>query len=57
MAHAGAKGNENAIIAAHIIDSLQIRIASKIKERSREDVEVQAFSIAYINNESEIVME
>ncbi len=57
MAHAGAKGNENAIIAARIIDSLQIRIASKIKERSREDAEIQAFSIAYINSEDEIQME
>lgn len=57
MAHAGAKGNEDAIIAAHIIDSLQIRIADKIKERSREDTQVQAFTLAYINDNEEIEME
>ncbi len=57
MAHAGAKGNEDAIIAAHMIDSLQIRIADKIKERSREDTQVQAFTLAYINDNEEIEME
>lgn len=57
MAHAGAKGNENAIVAAHIIDSLQIRIANKIKERTREDIQMQAFSLAYINDNDEIEME
>ena len=57
MAHAGAKGNEDAIIAAHIIDSLQIRIADKIKERSREDSQIQAFSMAYINDNDAIEMD
>ena len=57
MAHAGARGNEKAIIAAHIIDSPQIRIADKIKERTREEVDMQAFSIAYIDNQEQIEME
>ena len=42
MAHAGAKGNEEAIIAASIIESPQIRIASKILERERRDIEERA---------------
>lgn len=54
MAHAGAKGNENAIIAAHRIDSPQIRIASKIKERSKEDIENSAFTYAFVNENGEI---
>ena len=54
MAHAGAKGNEDAIIAAHRIDSLQIRIASIIKERTREEVENSVSSYAYVNEKEEI---
>lgn len=54
MAHAGAKGNEDAIIVAHRIDSLQIRIASIIKERTREEVENSVSSYAYVNEKEEI---
>ena len=57
MAHAGAKGNEKAIIAANIINSPQIRIASIIKERERKDIERESFSYAYINDEGVIEME
>lgn len=57
MAHAGAKGNEQAVIAARIIDSPQIRIGSIIKERSREEIDMQAFSYAYVNENNEIQME
>ena len=57
MAHAGAKGNEKAIIAANIIDSPQIRIASIIKERERKDIERESFSYAYINDDGIIEME
>ena len=57
MAHAGAKGNEKAIIAASIINSPQIRIASIIKERERKDIERESFSYAYINDEGLIEME
>ena len=57
MAHAGAKGNEKAIIAASIINSPQIRIASIIKERERKDIERESFSYAYINDDGIIEME
>ena len=57
MAHAGAKGNEQAIIAARIIDSLQIRIGSIIKERNREEISVEAFSYAFVNDKNEIEFE
>lgn len=56
MAHAGARGNEQAIIAAHRIDSLQIRIASIIKERTREEVETEAYMYASVNENKEIVL-
>lgn len=57
MAHAGAKGNEKATIAANIINSPQIRIASRILERDRKDIERESYSYAYINNEGLIEME
>ena len=57
MAHAGAKGNEEAIIAARLIDSPQIRIASHIKERTREQIDMDAVAYAYVNEDGEIEME
>lgn len=57
MAHAGAKGNEKAVIAAHSIESPQIRIASIIKERTREEVDSQLVAYAYVGDNNEIIME
>ena len=37
LAHAGAKGNKKAIIAANKIDSPQIRISNIIKEMEKND--------------------
>ena len=57
MAHAGAKGNEKALIAAHAIESPQIRIASVIRERERKEIETKSYSYAYINDDGLIEME
>ena len=57
MAHAGAKGNEKAIISANLIESSQIRIASAIKERTREEMVSEKFSYAYIGENDQIEME
>ena len=54
MAHAGAKGNNEAIIAARIIDSPQIRIGTIIKERSRKEIDMQAYTFAFVNEGNEI---
>ena len=37
LAHAGAKGNKQAIIAAGLIDTVQIRIANIVKEINRDE--------------------
>ena len=37
LAHAGAKGNKQAIIAAGLVDTVQIRIANIVKEINREE--------------------
>lgn len=57
MAHAGAKGNDSAIIAAHVIESPQIRISNNIKERQREEIEVESYSYAFIGEDGNIQME
>lgn len=52
LAHAGAKGNKQAIISAGILDTVQIRIANVIKEidRDEEPLHKQAY-VSIINNE------
>lgn len=55
LAHAGAKGNQEAIIAANKIDCPQIRIADKIKKFEKEELLEQNY--AYINDKDEIIVE
>lgn len=58
LAHAGAKGNNQAIIAANLIDSPQIRISNQIKEKSGEDDNSNSIkTYAYIDENDEIVLE
>ena len=47
LAHAGAKGNKQAIIAAGLFDSVQIRIANIVKELNRD--EEPLYKQAYIS--------
>lgn len=55
LAHAGAKGNKEAIIAANMIDCPQIRISNKIKEMEKDNNEIITY--AYINENDEIIVE
>ena len=57
MAHAGAKGNKDAIIAASAIESPQIRISNIIKEIEKEEKNDKAKTYAYINEKCEVVIE
>ena len=52
LAHAGAKGNKQAIISAGLLDTVQIRIANVIKEIDREEepLHKQAY-VSIIDNE------
>ncbi len=54
VAHAGAKGNKEAIIAAASIESLQIRIADIVKEIEKEDEKVIK-TYAYVD-ENELIL-
>ena len=55
LAHAGAKGNKKAIIAAHRIECPQIRIANILKEIEKEEIEEPKQFASII--EEEIVLE
>lgn len=58
LAHAGAKGNREAIIATNKIDCPQIRIADKIKEFEKEEVKEEINDrYAYVSKQGEIVVE
>ena len=52
LAHAGAKGNKQAIIAAGLIDTVQIRIANIVKEidRDEEPLHKQAY-VSVVDNQ------
>lgn len=58
LAHAGAKGNKDAVIEASEIDAVQIRIADKIKEIEKNENEIkQIKTSAYINDKDELILE
>lgn len=59
LAHAGAKGNKKAIIAANKIDCPQIRIANIIKEKQNieENEEEGRKKYAYVGENEEIILE
>lgn len=57
VAHAGAKGNKEAIIAAASIESVQVRIANVVKEIEKDEIEEEIKTCAYIGDEGEIVLE
>lgn len=57
MAHAGAQGNKEAIIAAASIESPQIRIANIVKEIEKDEFEEQIKICAYVDDRGEVVLE
>lgn len=58
LAHAGAKGNKEAIIATASIEAPQVRIANIIRERSKEEIGSRNLKTrAYVNESGEIVIE
>lgn len=57
LAHAGAKGNKKAIIAANRIESPQIRISNIIKEKQIAEEEEENKNYAYVGENDEIIME
>lgn len=57
LAHAGAKGNKNAIIAASSIDAPQLRIANVIKEREKEEIQEDNKTYAFLDEKGSLEMQ
>ena len=58
LAHAGAKGNRKAIIAAGKLDTVQIRIANVVKEINRDEEPLHREAYIYIDeDEKQIIIE
>lgn len=58
LAHAGAKGNKDAIIEASEIEAVQIRIADIVKEIEKDDNGIKKIKTsAYINDKDELLVE
>lgn len=55
LAHAGAKGNKEAIIAAGNLDTVQIRISNIVKEINREEEPVHKQAHVYIREDAIII--
>ena len=55
LAHAGAKGNKDAIIAAGHVDTVQIRISNIVKEMNRDEEPVHVQSYIYVKDDKIII--
>lgn len=56
LAHAGAKGNKDAVIAASNLDAVQLRISNIVKEIDREEEGTKEHAFVYVD-EDKIVIE
>ena len=55
LAHAGAKGNKEAIIAAGRLDTVQMRISNIVKEFDRDEDAFHRLAYAYVDGEQIII--
>ena len=55
LAHAGAKGNKQAIISAGLLDTVQIRIANIVKEIDRDEEPMHKQAYVFVYNDSIII--
>lgn len=55
LAHAGAKGNKQAIISAGMFDSVQVRIANIVKEINRDEEPLHKNAYIYVDNEKIVI--
>ena len=55
LAHAGAKGNKQAIISAGRLDTAQMRIANIVKEINRDEETLKKLAYAYVDNDKIVI--
>lgn len=51
LAHAGAKGNKEAIIAVSTLDAVQLRISNIVREIDRDEEEIREHAYIYVEND------
>ena len=51
LAHAGAKGNKEAIITASTLDVVQLRISNIVKEIDKDEEEIQECAYIYVEGD------
>ena len=55
LAHAGAKGNKDAVIAASTLDVVQLRISNIVKEIDREEEGIIEHAFIYVDEDKIII--
>lgn len=55
LAHAGAKGNKQAIVSAGLFDAVQIRIANIVKELNREEEPLHKQCYIYVSQDKIVI--
>ena len=55
LAHAGAKGNKQAIIAAGLFDPAQVRIANIVKEIDRDEEPLHKNAYIFVDNDKIVI--
>ena len=55
LAHAGAKGNKEAIIAASTLDAVQLRISNIVREIDRDEEEIKEHAYIYVSEEKIVI--
>ena len=51
LAHAGAKGNKEAIIAVSTLDAVQLRISNIVREMDRDEEEIREHAYIYVEKD------
>ena len=55
LAHAGAKGNKEAIIAASTLDAVQLRISNIVREIDREQEGIREYAYIYVKEDNIVI--
>lgn len=55
LAHAGAKGNKEAIIAASTLEAVQLRISNIVREIDRDEEDVKEHAYIYVDNDQIVI--
>ena len=55
LAHAGAKGNKEAIITASTLDAVQLRISNIVREIDRDEEEIHQNAYVFVDEDSSVI--